>query len=137
MHDHQHHEGCDHDHDHDHEEADHAASLAAMFPNASHKTPKEMTPELKRLWQDHRKGSIEARNRLVEEYFGIVEANVRNVIETILQAVEESDFHQAGMVGYLEAFEEFAEDGSTTFEDFSSMKIRQAILAELSSFISE
>ena len=99
--------------------------------------PQAMSSEEKELWQLKKKGDAGARNELVEKYYWIVAANSKNVIDTIVAATEEGDFDQAGMIGYLEAIKDYDIDEDIRFEDFASMKIREAIIEELNNFIRE
>ncbi|MCK6440424.1 MAG: hypothetical protein L6Q71_09540 [Planctomycetes bacterium] len=97
----------------------------------------EMGAEERELWRLKSAGDAVARNQLVEKYFGMVDANSQNVVQTILAAIEESDFHQAAVVGYLSAINDFQPGGDTRFEDYASLRIREAILEELGNFIRE
>ena len=97
----------------------------------------EMTAEVKELWKRHRGGDKSARKELVEKYFPLVEVNSQNIVETILAAIDDRDFHQAAVIGFLESVDEFDEAYGMPFEEFSSLKIRDAIIEELANFIRE
>lgn len=107
-----------------------------LIPNLKPVEPlPSQSAEHRKLWEQHWSGDKLARNELVEKYFPLVEVNSQAVIETILAAIEESDFKQAAVVGYLESVDQFKPGNEFTFEEFSSLKIREAILDELANYI--
>lgn len=109
----------------------------ALMSQATSTGKREISEEEQELWQSHFDGDASARNALVEKFFPLVDVNAKNVVETILKAIEESDFHQAGVIGFMESIDEYRSNQHTSFEEFSSLKIRAAILEELANFIRE
>lgn len=109
-------------------------AILSQHPTSSRR---EMDAEERKLWQQVASGDATARNVLVEKFFPLVEVNAENVVKSILQAVEESDFHQAGVVGYLEAVDAYRTDMGMSFEEFASLRIRDAIWDELQNFVRE
>jgi RNA polymerase sigma factor FliA len=88
--------------------------------------------ELSKIWDRYREsGDAEARNELTDFYFGMVQANSDNIARIILEAIEENDLYQAGVVAFFEALNDFDPAEGATFEDFGSLAIRRAIVDEI------
>lgn len=107
------------------------------IPGVPTTPPVRMSESDTELWASHFAGAVEARNEIVEKYFGLVELNTQNVVDTILAAIDQGDFRQAAVIGYLEAVDQYRDNREIAFEDFSSMKIREAIIEELCNFVRE
>ncbi|MBP9890716.1 MAG: hypothetical protein KBG84_02325 [Planctomycetes bacterium] len=87
---------------------------------------------LEELWRRFReRHDVESRNVLTEFFFDIVRANNDNIAEILTQAIEENDFYQAGVVGFLEAVNNYDPDQGVSFEEYSSLAVRRAILKEI------
>ena len=112
------------------------SSAFPLYPKAPLAARRVMDDDERELW-GRRVKDVSARNTLIEKYFPLVDVNTQNVVDTILAAIEESDFRQAAVVGFMESLDEFEPDRGLTFEDFSSLKIRAAILEELRNYIQE
>ena len=112
------------------------SSAFPLYPKAPLTARRVMDDDERELW-DRRTRDATARNALIEKYFPLVDVNSQNVIDTILAAIEEGDFRQAAAVGFMESLDEFDPDRGMTFEDFSSLKIRAAILEELRNYTEE
>lgn len=90
------------------------------------------------LWRKFReRHDTESRNALTEFYFDIVRANNDNIAEVITQAIEDNDFYQAGVVGFLEALNTYDPESGVSFEEFSSLAVRRAILKEIHGLIGD
>ncbi len=93
---------------------------------------------LEELWQKFReRHDVESRNVLTEFYFDIVRANNDNIAEVLTQAIEDNDFYQAGVVGFLEALNNFDPEKGVSFEEFSSLAVRRAILKEIQGLVGD
>lgn len=88
--------------------------------------------KLSELWHKFRdRNDAGAKNELTEFYFDIVRANNDNISEILFRAIEENDFYQAGVVGFLEALNSYDPDSGVSFEEFGSLAVRKAILGEI------
>lgn len=91
---------------------------------------------LDELWHKFRdRHDAESRNALTEFFFDIVRANNDNIAEVLTQAIEDNDFYQAGVVGFLEAINSYDPDQGVSFEEYSSLAVRRAILKEIHDLI--
>jgi len=101
--------------------------------------PAETTDDgqnLKELWRRLRDtGDAEARNALSEFYFDMVRAHSENVARLLVEAIEENDIYQAGVVGFFEALGDFDPDKHGSFEEFGSVAIRHSIVKELEALL--
>lgn len=87
---------------------------------------------VRKLWDKFRdSGDMEARNELTEFYFDMVRANVENIAEILMKAIEEGDLSQAGAVAFFEALNEFDPGEGSSFEEFGSIAIRRAVVDEI------
>lgn len=107
-----------------------------FIPESDAQPAEAMDTELAELWEKHWAGSKDARNKLVEHYFPLVELTADQVVEVITQAIAERDFHQSAVIGYLEAMDQYPENAEMPFEEFSARKIRATMLEELQNFLS-
>ena len=57
--------------------------------------------------------------------------------EVLTQAIEDNDFYQAGVVGFLEALNHYAPEKGVSFEEFSSLAVRRAIIKEILGLIGD
>jgi DNA-directed RNA polymerase specialized sigma subunit len=88
--------------------------------------------ELRKIWDKYREsGDAEARGELTDFYFGMVQANSDNIARIVVEAIEENDLYQAGVVAFFEALNDFDPSEGFTFEDFGSLAIRRAIVDEI------
>lgn len=91
---------------------------------------------LEDLWSKFReRNDVEARNSLTEFFFDIVRANNENIAEILTQAIEDNDFYQAGVVGFLEALNNFDPGQGVSFEAYGSLAVRKAILREIQDLV--
>ena len=91
---------------------------------------------LEELWRRFReRHDVESRNALTEFFFDIVRANNDNIAEILTQAIEDNDFYQAGVVGFLEALNSYDPEQGVSFEEFSSLAVRRAILREIQDLV--
>ena len=92
--------------------------------------------ELRKIWQKFSdSGDTEARNELTEFYFDMVRANVENIAQILLEAIEEGDFAQAGAVAFFEAMNEFDPEVHNSFEEFGSVAIRKSVVDEIRALV--
>lgn len=113
------------------------AGPSSLIPGVPTAAPARMSETDQELWASHFAGDVKARNEIVEKYFALVELNCGNVVKSITDAIEQGDFRQAAVIGFMEAVDEYRQRQDLSFEDFSSLKIREAILEELCNFVRE
>lgn len=76
-------------------------------------------------------GSIDERNHLVMEVLPQVYYIASRILERLPQQVELTDLVNAGVIGLLEAYDNFDSDKNTQFKTFAKFRIRGAILDSL------
>ena len=76
-------------------------------------------------------GKIDQRNELVMEQLPQVYYIAARILERLPQRVELSDLVNAGVIGLLEAYENFDSAKNTQFRTFAKFRIRGAILDSL------
>ncbi|MCC6466644.1 MAG: hypothetical protein IT463_14985 [Planctomycetes bacterium] len=109
---------------------------AAPNPQRRPAPDAEAGKALAAVWKRFRdKGDVEARNALVEHYFDMVRANSENVATIIIEAVEQNDLQQTGVVGFFEALNAYDPARHGTFEEFGSAWIRRSMADELCALI--
>ncbi|MDC1141592.1 hypothetical protein OAU50_00750 [Planctomycetota bacterium] len=93
--------------------------------------------EIALLWDKLKSGNAEAKNTLTEFYYDIVRANSENIAQILMEAIEEQDIFQAGVVAFFEALNDYDPAKHGPFEQFSSVKIRHSILEEIKGLVGE
>ena len=93
--------------------------------------------ELAVLWEKLKQGDAESKNALTEFYYDIVRANAENISTILMEAIEEQDIFQAGVVAFFESLNDYDADKHGPFEQYSSVRIRHSILDEIKSLIGE
>lgn len=93
--------------------------------------------EIALLWDKLKQGDAEAKNKLTEVYYDIIRANSENIAKILMEAIEEQDIFQAGVVAFFESLNEYDPVQHGPFEQFSSVKIRHSILEEIKGLIGE
>jgi DNA-directed RNA polymerase specialized sigma subunit len=92
--------------------------------------------DLREIWDKYRAdGHAEDRNALTEFYFDMIRANSENIAEILMEAIEENDLYQAGALGFFEAMEGFDPAKHSSFEEYGSLAIRRAIVAEIRALV--
>ncbi|MHC4841868.1 MAG: sigma-70 family RNA polymerase sigma factor [Planctomycetota bacterium] len=93
--------------------------------------------EIAVLWDKLKSGDAEARNKLTEVYYDIIRANSENIAKILIEAIEEQDIFQAGVVAFFEALNDYDPAKHGPFEQYSSVKIRHSILEEIKGLVGE
>jgi DNA-directed RNA polymerase specialized sigma subunit len=113
------------------------AAIDSLIPGVPMEAPASLSESDRELWESHFAGDVQSRNEIVEKYFGLVELNCGNVVKSIMDAIEQGDFRQAAVIGYMESVDQYRDNKELSFEEFSSLKIREAIIEELCNFVRE
>jgi len=91
-----------------------------------------MKNDIKSSWEGFQEnGDTYHRNLLVESYFPIVKSTAENMRALLPHFVALGDLENAGMIGLIEAVENFDPCRGVKFETFCRPRIRGAILDEL------
>lgn len=93
--------------------------------------------EIAVLWEKLHRGEAEAKNILTEFYYDIVRANSENIATLLMEAIEEQDIFQAGVVAFFESLNEYEPAEHGPFEQYASVRIRHSILDEIKGLIGE
>lgn len=113
---------------------DKTPQLEDLFPGLGSEKIERLSTQDAELFQRHFKGDNQARNEIVERYFGLVEVSVEGALKVIREAMEEGDLMQAGALGFVEAVAEYRDNKASQarpFEDFCATRIRTAVVKEL------
>ena len=106
---------------------------AAMPASQSQRTPSE-DPGVDELWRRYKQtNDVEVRNRLLEHYLPLVQAQARRLAARLPDVVDTEDLMSAGVFGLLDAIQGFDLDRHLKFQTYSAQRIRGAILDELRS----
>jgi len=84
-----------------------------------------------KLWEAYRAGSLEARDRLLEDHLGLVHHVARQVSRTLAVRADVDELVSAGTMGLMAALESFDASRGLAFSTFAAPRIRGAILDEL------
>jgi len=89
--------------------------------------------DIQEIWQHYKRDSTNEalRNKLVEQYFPLVQHNARRVWARLPDGVEIDDLISAGVFGLMDAIEAFDLSRGVKFETYCVQRIRGAMLDEL------
>ncbi|MCF6228039.1 MAG: hypothetical protein L3J82_05130 [Planctomycetes bacterium] len=93
--------------------------------------------EIAVLWDKLNQGDSEAKNALTEFYYDIVRANSENITRILMEAIEDQDIFQAGVVAFFESLNEYNPKEHGPFEQYSSVRIRHSIMDEIKGLVGE
>lgn len=84
------------------------------------------------LWKQYKKTSSQAvRNQLIENYLPLVRNHAERLKAKLPGVVQVDDLTTAGVLGLMDAIEQFDPDRKVKFETFSAIRIRGAMMDEL------
>jgi len=84
------------------------------------------------LWKTYKKSaSKEVRNQLIEHYLPLVRNHAERLKAKLPSVVQVDDLTTAGVLGLMDAIEQFDPDRKVKFETFSAIRIRGAMMDEL------
>lgn len=90
------------------------------------------SPELTSEWEEFKlTGSREARNKLIEGYYPLVQFVASRVKQKLPLTVEEGDLVSYGVFGLIDAIDKFELDRKIKFETYAITRIRGAIIDEI------
>jgi len=93
--------------------------------------PSDARP-VSQLWKTYKKsGSKEVRNQLIEHYLPLVRSHAERLKAKLPSVVQVDDLTTAGVLGLMDAIEQFDPDRKVKFETFSAIRIRGAMMDEL------
>src|SRR5262245_31621637 len=80
-----------------------------------------------RLWKQYKKsGTQNVRNQLIENYLPLVRSHAERLKAKLPSVVQVDDLTTAGVLGLMDAIEQFDIDRGVKFETFSAIRIRGA-----------
>src|SRR5687768_5091051 len=84
------------------------------------------------LWKQYKKSGAQAvRNQLIENYLPLVRSHAERLKAKLPSVVQVDDLSTAGVLGLMDAIEQFDPDRNVKFETFSAIRIRGAMMDEL------
>jgi RNA polymerase sigma factor for flagellar operon FliA len=84
------------------------------------------------IWKAYKKsGSKDLRNQLIENYLPLVRNHAERLKAKHPSVVQVDDLTTAGVLGLMDAIEQFDPDRKVKFETFSAIRIRGAMMDEL------
>jgi RNA polymerase sigma factor for flagellar operon FliA len=84
------------------------------------------------LWKTYKKSGAQAvRNELIENYLPLVRNHAERLKAKLPGVVQVDDLTTAGVLGLMDAIEQFDPDRKVKFETFSAIRIRGAMMDEL------
>jgi len=90
--------------------------------------------QLRKVWVEYKlTHSIEARNKLIEEYMSIVKYHADRVAAKVRNGTQSEELMAPGVFGLVEAIDTFELDRGIKFTTFAAHRVRGAILDELRS----
>lgn len=89
--------------------------------------------ERKRLWQEYREGSTEAKEELICSYLSLVRYVIGRMILFLPATLEEDDLFSYGILGLMDALEGFDHTRGYQFSTYAVPRIRGGILDGLRS----
>ncbi|HSI32681.1 MAG: FliA/WhiG family RNA polymerase sigma factor [Phycisphaerae bacterium] len=105
--------------------ADDALALAANKKAAN-------DTRVAKLWKEYKKAPTQAvRNQLIENYLPLVRNHAERLKAKLPSVVQVDDLTTAGVLGLMDALEQFDVDRKVKFETFSAIRIRGAMMDEL------
>jgi RNA polymerase sigma factor for flagellar operon FliA len=101
------------------------APAAAAAPSAAVK-------DVAKLWKTYKKsGEQTVRNQLIEHYLPLVKNHAERLKAKLPGVVQVDDLTTAGVLGLMDAIEQFDPARKVKFETFSAIRIRGAMMDEL------
>lgn len=95
-------------------------------------TAQKTEGEIDHVWREYRAtGTVELRNRLIENYLPLVRYNAERVWAKLPNEVDIDDLISSGILGLIDAIEAFDLDRGVKFATYCSQRISGAILDEL------
>jgi RNA polymerase sigma factor for flagellar operon FliA len=84
------------------------------------------------IWKAYKKSaSKDLRNQLIENYLPLVRNHAERLKAKLPSVVQVDDLTTAGVLGLMDAIEQFDPDRKVKFETFSAIRIRGAMMDEL------
>src|SRR5256885_1166304 len=84
------------------------------------------------IWKAYKKsGSKDLRNQLIENYLPLVRNHAERLKAKLPSVVQVDDLSTAGVLGLMDAIEQFDPGRKVKFETFSAIRIRGAMMDEL------
>ncbi len=81
------------------------------------------------LWQQYKQGSIEAKNKLIENYSHIVKIIVGRIcVGDKFGSLDRDDLYGSGIIGLIEAIDRYDMNHGVKFETYASTRIRGQII---------
>ena len=102
--------------------------------NAPAATAAPATPvkDVAKLWKTYKKsGEQPVRNQLIEHYLPLVKNHAERLKAKLPGVVQVDDLTTAGVLGLMDAIEQFDPDRKVKFETFSAIRIRGSMMDEL------
>ncbi len=94
--------------------------------------PSDTQRPVAQLWKTYKKaGSKELRNQLIELYLPLVRNHAERLKAKLPSVVQVDDLTTAGVLGLMDAIEQFDPARKGKFETFSAIRIRGAMMDEL------
>jgi RNA polymerase sigma factor for flagellar operon FliA len=88
--------------------------------------------DVARLWKTYKKSGEQAvRNQLIEHYLPLVKNHAERLKAKLPGVVQVDDLTTAGVLGLMDAIEQFDPARKVKFETFSAIRIRGAMMDEL------
>ena len=85
-----------------------------------------------KLWKEYKKASTQdVRNRLIEHYLPIVRSHAERLKAKLPSVVQVDDLCAAGVLGLMDAIDQYDLGRNVKFETFSAIRIRGAMMDEL------
>src|SRR3954452_21130496 len=99
-----------------------------LMPSATQQQQKPVV----QIWKSYKKSaSKELRNQLIEYYLPLVRNHAERLKAKLPSVVQVDDLTTAGVLGLMDAIEQFDPDRKVKFETFSAIRIRGAMMDEL------
>lgn len=84
------------------------------------------------LWKSYKQSASQAvRNQLIENYLPLVKSHAERLKAKLPSVVQVEDLTTAGVLGLMDAIEQFDPKRKVKFETFSAIRIRGAMMDEL------
>jgi len=81
------------------------------------------------LWRGYKSTySIQLRNKLVENYMGLVEHNAWRMVKRLSDKVEKDELVSAGVFGLIDAVEKYDPSRKARFETYCATRVRGAMI---------
>jgi RNA polymerase sigma factor for flagellar operon FliA len=94
--------------------------------------PSDAQQNVAQLWKTYKKSSSrDVRNRLIEHYLPLVKNHAERLKAKLPSVVQVDDLSTAGVLGLMDAIEQFDPGRKVKFETFSAIRIRGAMMDEL------